>query len=142
MAIRRHNDAQLELLYEAYLEVGINLLKPAANDSDQENVAPTESRLSVVETETPPQLTPNKQLWTDDVILNFVKNFLKASLYSVGSPFAGQFTRSEAREWLLSDDTDNPLSFLNCCTMLGYDDPDALRSRTILTAKQMKTRDW
>lgn len=122
-----HHDDQLELLEGLY--------------EDDVAAADKGRLLSVVTAETPPQITPNKQLWTDDVILNFVKKFLKASLYTVGSPFAGQSTRSDAREWLLSDDTDNPLSFLNCCTMLGYDS-DALRSRTLLTAKQMKTRDW
>lgn len=84
----------------------------------------------------PAAFAPSEFEWSDDQIVHFVEKFVISSLKTLGSGYAGRTVKEEVKQWLLSDDTENPLSFVNCCSLLGYD-KDELRSRVLLSVRDM-----
>ena len=88
------------------------------------------------------QNAPNVETsdWSDSDILLFVENYLHASLALLGSGYAGNAARKEVTAWLMDEGTDNPLSFNNCCAMLGFDNEE-LRSHTLRVLRHTTKRD-
>lgn len=85
-------------------------------------------------------LRENDETWTDSDIIIFVERYLMASLSTLASGYAGKSAKEEIRKWLIAEDMVNPLSFVNCCIMLGYD-AEELRSRALLAEKRAVSRD-
>ncbi|WP_075881901.1 hypothetical protein [Vreelandella massiliensis] len=127
-----HDVDQMGLLFDSFLELGV--------DPDTLHSRDTGDKGELVELDAFSN-APNQESWSNDDVYQFVERFFTASISTLGSPFAGHKARDEARGWLLSDDTAYPLSFVNCCAMLGYDH-DELRSRVLLTCKNVAFRDW
>lgn len=101
--------------YQLALDFDILFDNEGMAEEKQHNGAPT---VFIIEGD---MLSLNDETWSDADILHFVERFLMASLAVLASGYQKKESKDEVKAWLMDIDSDNPLSFSNCCVMLGYD---------------------
>lgn len=66
--------------------------------------------------------TNSTEKWTESDIEELQIGMIKSALVDVRDRRKSIKMRREAYDWLMSDDTQEPLSYVNCCRSIGLDD--------------------